>query len=271
MKLKSMLPCQHVHLLSDRETAQLGVSHLLLFPSSILTSVWSNLVGSAGPLPALPPMADPPETTMPGMLEPSTFPHPLSLLGVADAVPASGSFSILKWERKWCPTDGRGQRETHHQPSHAAAQLQGQQQRLVVGTCWGCAGTTTASQYHFSAPCVYTKNMCRYVLYSHGRGHTQQTARGWLKKTVTCKQAANRAALLTSWCSASYPKPREREKQAKELHPCLFHVAQFQLHDVVQKEVSIMSPYRFFLLHKIRVFFFFLCRKIYASFECLNP
>lgn len=61
------------------------------------------------------------------------------------------------------------------------------------------------------------------------------------------------------------------KKQAEELRPCSLHAAQFQLHDVVQKEVSIMSPYRFFLLHKISGFFFvcFLYRKIYASFECL--
>lgn len=57
-----------------------------------------------------------------------------------------------------------------------------------------------------------TQNMCRYVQYSHSRGHTQQTARGWLKRTVTCKEAANPEALLTSRCSTSYTEPGEREK-----------------------------------------------------------
>lgn len=243
-----------------------GSSHLLL-PSCVirLTSVWSNLVAGLGPPPALPPHGRPTRNNDGGNAGASRiFPHPLSLLGVADPIPAVAP------SPSWSNAPQRGQNREAVPMQKAQAQLQGQQQCLVVGTCWGCTGTTTASRYHFSVLCVYTKNRCRYVLNSHGRGHAEQTAHGWLKKTVTCKQAANRVAVLTSSCLTSYTKPREREKQTEELHPCLFHAPQFQLHDVVQKEVSILSPYRFFLLHKIGGFFF-LCRKIYASFECLYP
>lgn len=111
--------CQHVHLLLDRETAQLRVSHLLLFPSGTLTSVRSSLVGGLGPLPALTPNGRPTRNDDAGNAgAASVFPHPLSLLGVADPVPAVALSP--SWEGKRCPTEGKGQRETHHQPSHAA-------------------------------------------------------------------------------------------------------------------------------------------------------
>lgn len=47
----------------------------------------------------------------------------------------------------------------------------------------------------------------------------------------------------------------ERKNKAEFPPPPFVPWVSFQLYDVVQREVSIESPYRFFLLHKIRGFF----------------
>lgn len=135
-----------------------GSSHLLLFPPCVirLTSVWSNLVGGLGPLPALPPHGRPTRSNDGGNAGASRiFPHPLSLLGVADPILAVAP------SPSWSNAPQRGQNREAVPMQKAQAQLQGQQQCLMVGTCWGCTGTTGASQYHFSVPCAYTKNRCR--------------------------------------------------------------------------------------------------------------
>ena len=256
--LKSMPPCQHVRLLSDTETAQLWVSHLLLFPSGVLTLVWFNLVGGLGPLPALLPIADPSETTMLAMLESPMFPHPLSLMGAADPVPAVALSP--SWNGK--ANDAPQRREDRDRPAtsfptlqKAQAQLQGQQQHLAVGICWGCTGTTTTSQQHFAVPCVYTKKSVQIC-----------PVRSWVRpRTADGRWMAEKNSYLQAGCKPSGTtdflvlntllKAREREKQAEELHPCSFHAARLQLHNVVQKEGSVTSPYRSFLLYKIRRFF----------------
>jgi len=44
-------------------------------------------------------------------------------------------------------------------------------------------------------------------------------AGGWLKKTVTCRQAANPVALLTSWCSTLSSKPEKGKSKLKSSIP----------------------------------------------------
>lgn len=73
-------PCHSASKYTSCQTAQLQVSHLLLFPSGILTCVIQPCWRSG---------ASPTRNKDSGNAQPSCmFPHPLSLLGVADSVPA---------------------------------------------------------------------------------------------------------------------------------------------------------------------------------------
>lgn len=109
---------------------------------------------------------------------------------------------------------------------------------------------------------------CRCVLQGHGPGHAHQRASGWLKIPVPTNrlQTKRHYKLLSSHHPNQSP---EKKKSKQKSFPLFVPQVSFRLNDVVQREVSAVSPYRFFLLHKIRGFFFPFWRKIYGSFECL--
>lgn len=155
------------------------------------------------------------------------FPHPLSLLGVADPVTAVAPSP--SWNGKGNDGSQRGEdRDTHHQSSHAAEGTTSTP-RIARAPCGWCLLRLHRHHHHIPvsllcALCLHKKYVQIRPIRSWARPRGQ-TVCGWLKKTVACKQAANWVAQPTSWCSKSHPKSREREKQAEELHPCLFHAA----------------------------------------------
>lgn len=135
----------------------------------------SNLVGGLGHLPALPPMADPPETMMLEMLEPPTFVHSLSLLGATNPV------SHLQWlflhpEMGKETMPHRGERiERNLSPAfpHCRRHKQPGQQQYLWSVPTEAALAPPPRPSITSLSLVYTKKsvhkkICRYDLHSHG-------------------------------------------------------------------------------------------------------
>lgn len=245
------------------------------FPlSCISTSVSSNLVGGLGHLPALPPMADPLETMMLEMLEPPTFVHSLSLLGATNPV------SHLQWlflhpEMGKETMPHRGERiERNLAPAfphcrrHKAARIA---TVLVVDTYWGCTGTTTTSQYHFSVPCVHKKICTQKKLQvwpaqSWVKPHTAGSTRTAEKNSLV--QAGYKPSGTEEFLVLSILPKDQRKGKASSRASSLF-VSYSSVPATWHRKKSSWCHLTDFSCYTINGYFFFLCREMYASFECL--
>lgn len=156
---------------------------------------------------------------------------PLSLLGLAGPAPTVALSPSRKRKRKGCITEGRRQTED-------------QLPRAAEGTTSALRTARAPMGWYLPPSCSITsfatrKTTCRCVLWGHVPTNSLQTERYY--------------KLL----SARHPNQNPEKKKSKQKgFPLFVPQVPFRLNDVVQREVSIVSPYRFFLLHKIRGFFF---------------